>query len=389
MKSFLIGCGYIVAFALIFELGSFTAYKINDVADGTRVYGDVMERSGLYEGLDLEKLMKEVKSFHKETIFDPYRSFRNINDFHGDFFNTDHLGRRITKGQFEPKTKGEVVIGIFGGSTLFGIGAESDLHTIPSLLFSKLNKKNKKAFFRVFNYGVGAYNNSQEMIYLIESLRSQNLDIAIFYDFVNESLHAYREAKFENQIPLSFLRPEIYPDAYNSFMGFEKGLSDTIIDFYYSSYSSRMIGYLRFKLNLIISNKNEYQAFSNNEDKQKKINRAVDNYRNNIKIIKSLGKHFNFNPIFILQPTLFTKNNLSDFESTIKHLKLFDYIDFEKELYKKVKLELVGNGLVEDFSDIFSDRKDTIYFDDHHMSSRGNDVIAHRMVEMVLKINQN
>jgi hypothetical protein len=87
--------------------------------------------------------------------------------------------------------------------------------------------------------------------------------------------------------------------------------------------------------------------------------------------------------------SLFTEKNLSDFESTSKYLKAFDYIGFEKELYKKVKLELVENGLVEDFSNIFPDRKETIYFDDHHMFSRGNNVIAHRMIELVLKINQN
>ena len=132
---------------------------------------------------------------------------------------------------------------MFGGSTLWGIGSESDLHTIPSLFFSEVNKKNNKRFFRVLNYGVEGYNQTQEMIYLIESLRSQKFDIVIFYDFVNESLHGYREANLrKDQLPISFLRPTLLtPGPFNRYLGIEKPLVTKLKNFIRKLYSFRTI----------------------------------------------------------------------------------------------------------------------------------------------------
>ena len=244
-------------------------------------------------------------------IFDPYRSYRVRPNVKGEFVSTDSLGRRYTKGSLDPKNKDGITIGMFGGSTLFGIGSESDLHTIPSLLFSELNKKNSAPFYKVFNYGVEGYNQTQEMIYLIESLRIQNFDIVIFYDFLNESLHGYREANLKkNQVPVSFLRPTLLsPGFFHRYIGIESSLTTKLKNFIRPMYSYRMYNYLKFKFQLAKTGEIEARAFFDDNIRLAKVHRVVENYYQNAKIIRAIGKHYNFVPIFILQPTLFTKKN--------------------------------------------------------------------------------
>ena len=47
------------------------------------------------------------------------------------------------------------------------------------------------------------------------------------------------------------------------------------------------------------------------------------------------------------------------------------------------KVKLVKNNLVKDLSDIFSNQSNTIYIDDHHMSSIGNKIIAQEIANFV------
>ena len=378
---------YVLIFILGLEFASFTTFKVNKILDGTRDTKGAMERSGLYKNLDLEKYKDEAKALSLSKIFDPYRSYRVRPNFKGEFINTDSLGRRYTKGSLAPKNQNEISIGIFGGSTIWGVGSESDLHTIPSLLFVELNKKNIQTYFRVFNYGVEGYNQTQEMIYLVEALRTQRFDIVIFYDFVNESLHGYREANLrKDQTPISFLRPTLLtPGPFNRYLGIEKPLTSKIKKFIRNLYSFRMFNHLKLKFHLIKKGETEFKAFSDNNIRSLKINRVIDNYYHNMEIIKAIGRQNNFLPIFILQPTLFTKKKLSEFEKTIDHLKFPDYIEFEEELYKKIKIKFIKNNLVTNFSDIFSDQNISIYIDDHHMSSIGNKILAHRMADLVLE----
>jgi hypothetical protein len=387
-RSFLIFFVYGAIFLLGLELASFTAFKVNKVGDGIRDTKGGMERSSLYENLNLEKYKTESKAVTFFRIFDPYRAIRVRPNFKGEFVNTDGLGLRYTKGSLTPTKKDEITIALFGGSTMWGIGSESDLHTIPSLLFSELNNKNSKRFFRIFNYGVESYNQTNEMIYLIESLRDQNFDVVIFYDFVNESGFGYKEAtKRSDQIPLSFTLSQLPTDGQlNRYAGLEEPLISKLKDFIRMRYSYRMLKFLEFKNRLTKEGITNFQAFPNKKARSIKAQKVVDNYYHNLRVIKALGEHYNFIPIFILQPTLFTKNTLSEFEKTIDHLKQSDYIIFIREVYEKAKLKLVESNLVVDFSDIFYDRKDTIYIDDCHMSSVGNLVIARRMKDLVLDI---
>ena len=107
-----------------------------------------------------------------------------------------------------------------------------------------------------------------------------------------------------------------------------------------------------------------------------------------MEIINSLGKNYNFKSYFILQPTLFTKKQLSENEKTIPHLIDTNYINFEKKVYEAANRILKNKNNFFDFSGIFEEINSTIYIDDHHMSSKGNKIVAGNIFE-TLKKNDN
>ena len=108
-----------------------------------------------------------------------------------------------------------------------------------------------------------------------------------------------------------------------------------------------------------------------------------------MRVINSLGKDYDFVTYFIMQPTLFTKKNLSSNEKTIPHLNDKHYINFEKLVYEESKNFLKYKKNFKDMSDIFDNEKSTIYLDDHHMSSKGYLLVAKKIFQFLESENEN
>jgi hypothetical protein len=87
-----------------------------------------------------------------------------------------------------PQTQRKV-IWMLGGSTLFGMGVP-DMETIPSHLSRELNAAGSGCFV-VLNLGMEGYLTNQELILLVEALKTgQRPDMVVFYDGVNEAYAA-------------------------------------------------------------------------------------------------------------------------------------------------------------------------------------------------------
>ena len=72
------------------------------------------------------------------------------------------------------------VIWMFGGSTIFGFGVP-DAETVPSHLSRELNSSGP-ACFVILNAGVEGYVTNQELLLLLEALKTgQRPDMVIFY----------------------------------------------------------------------------------------------------------------------------------------------------------------------------------------------------------------
>ena len=374
-------------FALAFEGLSFLVFRIAAIVDENRNYFQAYENSGLYENVDLASYVQAKKSLHQATTFDAFRHLRLPPDFSSPFFNTDSSGRRLTASFLRENSALPIrTVGFFGGSTLFGIGAESDAQTIPSYFAKTINQLEPNINYTVLNYGVGSYNNNQEMVYLIEALGETHFDVVVFYDFVNESLTAYREKTIEPQRrSQSMLTPNIFDDVMLSWLRTENNFFWINPEWLNKSYSYRMLRVLPYRFNNLLKKR----AINTNPDEENKaqIDRVIHLYARNYQVITALGKTFGFQPFFVIQPSLFTKAQLSKNEQMIPHLKDTNYVLFEKAVYKKVRETF---GTKEDFLDlsgIFDDTVGTIYVDDHHMSSKGNQIIGSKIATWLLSIS--
>ena len=134
---------------------------------------------------DVYKNTTEISSYFKEfnesniEQWHPYTYWRR-QPFHGQLINIDNFGRRFTTNYPYPLSKSKKIIKIFvfGGSTVWGTGV-SDSSTIPSLLNIELYKKGINS--QVTNFGESGYVSTQELIMLMQELKSGNMpDFVIF-----------------------------------------------------------------------------------------------------------------------------------------------------------------------------------------------------------------
>ena len=362
---------------LLLELSSYLVFKYKDIEPSLRKPYEYMELSGLYD--DKEKLKEMTDEGKKiKSVYDPYRGWKVAPNFIGDYFNTDQYGRR-SSGVLHDSIE-HVNIGFFGGSTAFGAGAENDTSTISGILQSLLNRKCNKNSYNVINMGVGGSNQTQSIIWLIESLSFQDYDYVIFYDFVNESLHGYRETYqttlSQDEFPIRFLYHQNYitPESQNN------RLSDNI-----KSYLRRLYSFQIFRLikhNLFDKRTINEDTKTNNPDSAI-VNKVIANYSENMDVINAIGSGYGFHSAFFIQPTLFTKRTLSDFELTIPHLNDKEYIEFEKMIYKAAKQKLRTLENFYDITGVFDSIDHTIYIDDHHISDKGNRIVAKSIYDLL------
>ena len=106
----------------------------------------------------------------------------------GQYVNLDANGLRRT---WNMPTDQPVKVSMFGGSTMWGVGARDEF-TIASML-SKMLAQVFPSRVQIANYGTTGYVSTQEMIFLLRELQQgQRPDIVIFYDGYNDTFSAYQ-----------------------------------------------------------------------------------------------------------------------------------------------------------------------------------------------------
>src|SRR6516162_4272037 len=115
----------------------------------------------------------EVEAVMSNSILFPTRWYMCQPNFRGRYVVTDDAGFRI-----DPTAVTEAKsIGFFGASIMFSILTRQE-HTIPALVHLP--------GFNSLNFGVPGYSTAAELPTLLEALRKYRLEVAIFYDGVNE-----------------------------------------------------------------------------------------------------------------------------------------------------------------------------------------------------------
>ena len=110
-----------------------------------------------------------------------------------------------------------------------------------------------------------------------------------------------------------------------------------------------------------------------------------DNYITNARIVKGLATEYNFTPIFLWQPLLFTKQSLSEYES--KNVNKYAHKSFaEVGNYTDTSLFEHNIESFYDLTDIFNDYNETIFVDYVHVSVKGNEIIAENVAEILVDL---
>ncbi|MEW5816790.1 MAG: hypothetical protein AB1798_15520 [Spirochaetota bacterium] len=319
---------------------------------------------------------KEPNIFQLQLNFSYYEMFTPIIG-KGDFVAVAGI---TTKRQTPINPKIGKVVFMFGGSTT--VGVESNEKTIASHL-ALISQKSRQPLI-VENYGVGSFRSSEELMKLIKLLRAGfKPNYVIFYDGYNDTEFAIRK-----QTRYDFLSP--VQDVFKSTVSvayFEKVLRQFEV-YKLMDYLPLLQSIVRNIFYRLVNRNGEFDSsdgIDNIElkdfDDIKKY--CVDNYYQNIKMVKALGKEYNFVPIFVLQPMIYFKKHLSSTEESIMKNLPDEYKDLTPKLYKAIVERMLNINNFYTITDVFDGHLGTIFMDQGHILSNGNRVVAKKLFEII------
>lgn len=293
-----------------------------------------------------------------------------LQPFASQWVNVDADGFRKTWSP--PATEHDALkIWMFGGSTLWGVGARDDF-TIPSLLAKELNREGFNV--QVRNFAVVGYVSTQELLTLgAELRRGETPDIVLFYDGANDILSAL----FNQQAGLPLLEP-LQAEPFWS--------------------KIRRSGIYRLLRHSVWrwSGEAPFEATLSAAEQQKLAQAVTEIYRGNVAVAQSLADSRGFDTLFFWQPLVFYKEKQTPFETLSEKRDSFVPIggfdcympgslleDFYRQAYDAVANAMPADGSFVDIRDAGCEGTKQAFIDFCHTTEAANEVIALRIAAEV------
>jgi len=366
--------------SLIFYLRSFWRPPAPNFRIKADTYNDPSWATQYYKEID------EIEK-GKSLMWRPYAYWRRI-PHSGKYINIDSDGLRKTSDvSAAEEASSAMKVFMFGGSTMWGLGAE-DAFTIPSIFATGAN--NKGISCEVVNFGQYAYVSTQEVVELLLQLQKGNVpDTVIFYDGVNDTFSA-----FQHGVP-GLPQGEIYREKEFGLLDLERRELKTLA----VRSAVEQLSTVRFlngglkifglRHDDILSIPPQYEKPIS--DRRALARAVVETHFNNIKLVQSLSEAYGFKCLFYWQPVIYLKQRLTEYER--ESLKFdFNYPGM-KEFYldtyavlRQRAADLKSDIAFHDISSIFNDTYEPIYVDFNHMGEKGNSLVAQRMVEDFVRL---
>lgn len=280
--------------------------------------------------------------------------------FSGQYIHVRENGLRDT---YQPETTGAdaPVIGVFGGSTVWGEGAR-DRYTIPSQLATLLTEAGQPA--RVINYGQTGYVSTQDLLmFQAQLLQGQPLKTAIFYGGFNDVLSAYAQ------------------DATGLTLQEADRLSD--------SESGRLLRAGQPVLRPVTAKgqSEDYSLMAIGDGSAESI---VARYLANVRMIAALGAAYDVQVVFVWQPALAFKQNPVGGEVGAQQRMETERAGFATR-YQQVD-ELLRAAVASDdtlppfilLSDLFNGDERALFYDLIHITETGNLAVATHIRDALL-----
>jgi hypothetical protein len=280
--------------------------------------------------------------------------------FHGQVINIESTGVRRS----EPSHCDDAAaytIWMFGGSTIFGTGAP-DWLTIPSLLAGRFEKDGRPVCVR--NYGEKAWVNTQEMIKLTLELEraARKPDLVVFYDGPSDVFQTYQSGQ-----------AGLHQNFNQTKQTFENRTAPGIAAFRYllESNTAKVL----FPQHFAHTTKNADTI----------AHETVQCYLQNVVLVQALAREYKFEPFFFWEPTLATGNKrLTTGEEDARAAARKQTPGLEEAnqaAYALLKTE--AGPPVFPIADALDSATDTVYFDEAHVTTEGNGLVAQRMYETI------
>jgi hypothetical protein len=280
--------------------------------------------------------------------------------FQGKTITIDENGFRKTLNKMKDNEM-DSMVAFFGGSTMWGTGVD-DENTIPSIF------ANQHEMYRSINFGETAYTARQNLNLLIQKYSEGfDMDIAIFYDGVNEILHKCRRELGA----FSHAREVYIRDAIELY---GEGMSYAAL-FYpihqlAAGISKEIFGKLK---------PSYFYDCDQNDKKAELIARAlILDWMAAKCLTEGMGDRF----IAVLQPVAYIGT------PNVSHIKLDEELGRQfVKVYAKIifLLENEFPALLQNFVNftaIFNE-EEPIYIDFSHVSPNGNQIVATRIAEVL------
>ena len=322
-------------------------------------------------GMEYAVLKNELlEVYYKQSAYHPYRWYSLPSNFQGKYIQTDSLGFR---NRHYPTQTSVHTIGLFGGSTLFGL-YNSQAQTIAAYLQRQLPDS-----VQLINYAIGGYSSTTELMTLLEVIRHTKLDEVIFYDGVNELVmlmdglgaRDFSQASYEVMGHYFSDTKIAIRNTFNLDENFDKD-DPMIYKILYGSFPEliRRVRHLFFrnKLSPIQITDQSVSSFAQ---------QVIRIYLNNIQQVRQICAANGIKVHFVWQPHIMNTNKtLTEEEAGIKGL------DKNREL-KVLALEVekllqpyLAERQIHDFSGSFDAETITIFLDWCHVNARGNELVA-------------
>jgi hypothetical protein len=286
----------------------------------------------------------------------------------GTYHNFDARGLRRTWRPPEAESGGKRPHRVFmlGGSTVMGMGARDD-GTVPSLLARGLFEAGLAA--EVTNMGQLGYVMAQEVAALIEELKRGNApDLAVFTDGLNEVMTAEHHGTAGRLWQEANRRHE-----FNLIQPYRR--ADLL------RFAARALAPETAKALGLFEPPADPPARLAAADVERVAGDVWRHYAWNVRLVEDLAARFKFRALFFWQPAIFMKKTPTAYEERLKR-------EGDTPLFRSVygqRLETLGtleNAV--DLSRAFEDLAEGVYYDAHHLTERGNGLLAAAMLPHVV-----
>jgi len=298
--------------------------------------------------------------------------------FGGAYVTLDERGLRPTAGE-KPAGDRALRILCFGGSTMMGMGAR-DEETIPSVLARRLAQLGHCV--SVTNYGQLGHNSAQEVITLQQLLKAaERIDIAVFYDGVNEMACAEQTGRADRLFNEARRRAEfnlLHPERRRDLI-----LAAVM------AVAPRTLRRLRQWTGLPLHGPLPVlETDLSGLDLSRLAREVIAAYAANLRMVRLLAGGYGFQPLFFWQPVIVTKKRKTSDEQRWAR-------DYTTDPARRQFLceaiiaerchcaEFISAPDAIDLSSLFDDWVEPVYIDLYHLSEAGNAAVAEAMLPTV------